>query len=68
MKLDLGTQEFHAKQVYNLQPNYFQCCNVNSYSVKISLFLCQGFVSSAQEFALYTCFDDSHLNYFRFFV
>ena len=40
MKLDFGTQEFHAKLVYNLQPNYIQCSNVKNYGVKASLFLC----------------------------
>ena len=40
MKLDLGTQSFMQKYVYNLQPNYIQCSNVKNYSVKVFLFLC----------------------------
>ena len=40
MKLDVGTQSFHAKHVYNLQPNFIQCPNVKKFSVKVSLFLC----------------------------
>lgn len=32
--------EFHAIRIYNLLPNFMQCSRVESYGVKVSLFLC----------------------------
>ena len=54
MKLDLGTQ-FHAKHVYNLQPNYIQC-NVQTLKITVQRYF--NVTSGFWIFVTYTCFDD----------